>query len=571
MIEELSIRDLGVIADAKLEFSKRFTVVSGETGAGKTMVLTALGLLLGDRADSARVRLGAESTHVEGRWYLGDDAGLDVVRQSIAAQMDEAGVVFDGELILSRQVSNEGRSKAVANGRAIPVSMLSELGVRLVVVHGQADQQRLKSPAAQREALDSYGGVELAAIAGEYGKAYAEWLQVERELVSLRKHGAEYAIEFERLMQDLEAIEQLSPTEGEFAQLTELAERLENLDAIRNAVQGAHEAVTNSGFGEAADAISLLGFARKSLEAVASSDAEVARLVERLHEILGNVSEVATDLSRIGSRLEGDLELSLDEIQSRRAKFIALGRRLDVEPDELLQHSKLLSERVLKLDSSDAAMAALEDRLEELRRKAEGLAIEISDRRVKLAADLEVEVTAELAGLAMANSRLVVQVQRGRELRAWGLDEVSIMLGAPGSEPRALGKGASGGELSRIMLAIEVVLAKNVQSPTFIFDEVDAGVGGAAAIEIGRRLARLAKQAQVIVVTHLAQVAAFADRHIRVLKSIDGGITSSGINALISEDERLTELARMLSGLSDSSAARENAAELVALARQSVE
>lgn len=571
MIEELSIRDLGVIADAKLEFSKRFTVVSGETGAGKTMVLTALGLLLGDRADSARVRLGAESTHVEGRWYLGDDAELDVVRQSIAAQMDEAGVVFDGELILSRQVSNEGRSKAVANGRAIPVSMLSELGVHLVVVHGQADQQRLKSPAAQREALDSYGGVELAAIAGEYGKAYAEWLQVERELVSLRKHGAEYAIEFERLMQDLEAIEQLSPTEGEFAQLTELAERLENLDAIRNAVQGAHEAVTNSGFGEAADAISLLGFARKSLEAVASSDAEVARLVERLHEILGNVSEVATDLSRIGSRLEGDLELSLDEIQSRRAKFIALGRRLDVEPDELLQHSKLLSERVLKLDSSDAAMAALEDRLEELRRKAEGLAIEISDRRVKLAADLEVEVTAELAGLAMANSRLVVQVQRGRELRAWGLDEVSIMLGAPGSEPRALGKGASGGELSRIMLAIEVVLAKNVQSPTFIFDEVDAGVGGAAAIEIGRRLARLAKQAQVIVVTHLAQVAAFADRHIRVLKSIDGGITSSGINALISEDERLTELARMLSGLSDSSAARENAAELVALARQSVE
>jgi len=571
LIEELSIRDLGVIADAKLEFSKRFTVVSGETGAGKTMVLTALGLLLGDRADSARVRLGAESTHVEGRWYLGDDAELDVVRQSIAAQMDEAGVVFDGELILSRQVSNEGRSKAVANGRAIPVSMLSELGVRLVVVHGQADQQRLKSPAAQREALDSYGGVELAAIAGEYGKAYAEWLQVERELVSLRKHGAEYAIEFERLMQDLEAIEQLSPTEGEFAQLTELAERLENLDAIRNAVQGAHEAVTNSGFGEAADAISLLGFARKSLEAVASSDAEVARLVERLHEILGNVSEVATDLSRIGSRLEGDLELSLDEIQSRRAKFIALGRRLDVEPDELLQHSKLLSERVLKLDSSDAAMAALEDRLEELRRKAEGLAIEISDRRVKLAADLEVEVTAELAGLAMANSRLVVQVQRGRELRAWGLDEVSIMLGAPGSEPRALGKGASGGELSRIMLAIEVVLAKNVQSPTFIFDEVDAGVGGAAAIEIGRRLARLAKQAQVIVVTHLAQVAAFADRHIRVLKSIDGGITSSGINALISEDERLTELARMLSGLSDSSAARENAAELVALARQSVE
>ncbi|MEY4742286.1 MAG: hypothetical protein RL672_1036 [Actinomycetota bacterium] len=571
MIEELSIRDLGVIADAKLEFSKRFTVVSGETGAGKTMVLTALGLLLGDRADSARVRLGAESTHVEGRWYLGDDAELDVVRQSIAAQMDEAGVVFDGELILSRQVSNEGRSKAVANGRAIPVSMLSELGVHLVVVHGQADQQRLKSPAAQREALDSYGGVELAAIAGEYGKAYAEWLQVERELVSLRKHGAEYAIEFERLMQDLEAIEQLSPTEGEFAQLTELAERLENLDAIRNAVQGAHEAVTNSGFGEAADAISLLGFARKSLEAVASSDAEVARLVERLHEILGNVSEVATDLSRIGSRLEGDLELSLDEIQSRRAKFIALGRRLDVEPDELLQHSKLLSERVLKLDSSDAAMAALEDRLEELRRKAEGLAIEISDRRVKLAADLEVEVTAELAGLAMANSRLVVQVQRGRELRAWGLDEVSIMLGAPGSEPRALGKGASGGELSRIMLAIEVVLAKNVQSPTFIFDEVDAGVGGAAAIEIGRRLARLAKQAQVIVVTHLAQVAAFADRHIRVLKSIDGGITSSGINALISEDERLTELARMLSGLSGSSAARENAAELVALARQSVE
>ena len=571
MIEELSIRDLGVIADAKLEFSKRFTVVSGETGAGKTMVLTALGLLLGDRADSARVRLGAESTHVEGRWYLGDDAELDVVRQSIAAPMDEAGVVFDGELILSRQVSNEGRSKAVANGRAIPVSMLSELGVHLVVVHGQADQQRLKSPAAQREALDSYGGVELAAIAGEYGKAYAEWLQVERELVSLRKHGAEYAIEFERLMQDLEAIEQLSQTEGEFAQLTELAERLENLDAIRNAVQGAHEAVTNSGFGEAADAISLLGFARKSLEAVASSDAEVARLVERLHEILGNVSEVATDLSRIGSRLEGDLELSLDEIQSRRAKFIALGRRLDVEPDELLQHSKLLSERVLKLDSSDAAMAALEDRLEELRRKAEGLAIEISDRRVKLAADLEVEVTAELAGLAMANSRLVVQVQRGRELRAWGLDEVSIMLGAPGSEPRALGKGASGGELSRIMLAIEVVLAKNVQSPTFIFDEVDAGVGGAAAIEIGRRLARLAKQAQVIVVTHLAQVAAFADRHIRVLKSIDGGITSSGINALISEDERLTELARMLSGLSDSSAARENAAELVALARQSVE
>lgn len=571
MIEELSIRDLGVIAEAKLEFSKGFTVVSGETGAGKTMVLTALGLLLGDRADAGRVRVGSAATSVEGRWYLGDEPSRSGLRDEVAARLDEAGIPFDGELILSRQVSGEGRSKAVANGRAIPVSMFNELGEQLVVVHGQTDQQRLRGLTAQREALDNYGGADLGLLLARYSAGYEAWRSARRELEALKENRGDNLSELKAISETLAGIEKLQPVAGEFARLSELAERLGNLEATRTAVNIAHEALSSSSFGDAPDAVSLLGLARRSLEPVASADSRISTLVERLHDLTGLAADLVSDLARVDSDLEADAELTIDDVQERRALYIALGKRNQVEPDGLIALAEQLSARALAIDSSDEALEVLETRESNLQIEALALARQLSQLRRELAQQLAADVTAELAGLAMPTSRLVVDVVAGDVLKPWGIDEVSILLAAAGGEPRQISKSASGGELSRIMLAIEVVLAKNVQSPTFIFDEVDAGVGGAAAIEIGRRLAQLAKQAQVIVVTHLAQVAAFADRHIRVMKFSDDGVTSSDVTAMVGEEERLTELARMLSGLSDSMAARANAAELVALARQTVE
>ncbi len=556
MINEIYIRDLGVIREARLPFKPGLNVLTGETGAGKTMVLTALGLLLGERSDAAAVRFGSNQALVEGRW-----SGLP---SGVATRVQDAGATLeDDELLANRTVSNEGKSRASLGGVSVPVGLLGEIGNQLVVVHGQSDQIRLKSAAAQREALDLFA--QIFELLADYREQYNAYRKAEQSLNLVLSNKAANAAELSDLLSDLEEIEKIAPKPGEDVELADLANRLSNVEALRAAAVTAHEALSSEQ--DQPDVNLLIAAARRSLEHQSSNDSTLNELAQRLQELGYQAADVAGQLASYIASLDGDSELSLDEIQSRRAQLNVLLRKHGPTLENVFEFSEAASKRVLELDDSDERVEQLRAEIDSRLSLASRLAEEISTRRLEAAVRLSNEVNQELAGLAMAGAQLVVEVTAQEDLGPHGKDQVSLMLRSyAGSEPRPISKGASGGELSRIMLALEVVLAKGLTTPTFIFDEVDAGVGGAAAIEVGKRLARLSKDAQVIVVTHLAQVAAFADNHLRVLKSSAGDVTESDVETL-SGEAREAELARMLSGLSDSATAREHAIELMSLAK----
>ena len=562
MIEQIRIRDLGVISDAQLDLGPGLTVITGETGAGKTMVLNALSLLLGSRSDSSSIRKGQDHAFVEGRWLLPKDA-LDRITSS--------GIeVEDQELILSRSVSSEGRSKAVVSGRSVPVGILSEIGEHLVVVHGQSDQIRLKSAAAQREALDQFAGSDLEVLATQYAEVFASWKQVAVSLEQLRAESASRAREADAIRAAVEELTKLDPKPGEDTELAEQATKLTHLEELRIAAAKAHEELSSESFDEGRDAITLIGKARRALEQVSDHDPELSKYASELKEIGFSLNETAASISGYIASLDSDGAQELEAIQLRRAELTTAMRKYGPSLDEVITYLDTSGARLLELDSSDEAIEKLTLEERELAKKSHELAEKMSAIRSKAASELSAAVTSELAALAMNGASLDVQVARLPELASFGCDQVSLLLSAyPGAEPRPIGKGASGGELSRIMLAIEVVLAKSELAPTFIFDEVDAGVGGAAATEVGRRLAMLAKNAQVIVVTHLPQVAAFASRHLRVLKSSSAEYTATDVVALEGE-QIVEELARMLSGLSESESGKSHAKELLDLAQSAL-
>ncbi len=560
MIEEIYIQDLGVIAESRLKFGSGLTVLTGETGAGKTMVLTALGLLLGERSDSGAIRRGQAQTFVEGRWWL-------KAPELVADRLAEAGIqATDGELILNRTVTTEARSRAAVMGKSVPVSLLNELSDQLVVVHGQSDQIRLKSAGAQREALDQFAGTELRELLNQFRSGFTEYKSAQAKLFELESSLATRQAEADQIRAAVAELEQAQLQPGEDELLTAQAQRLTHLEELRAAASVAHQLISNDDFGTE-DVIATLGQARRQLENVANHDDQLAGAAAELKDIGSQLNDLAASLSRYIDGLDSDGPAELEQLQQRRALVTSLMRKYGPSLGEVLEYYENSGTRLLDLETSTEQIDALSESVELQSAKLVELASRISQLRRIAAAELSTAVSLELAALAMPGATLVVDVAPLAELAVHGADSISIQLSSyPGAEPRPLGKGASGGELSRIMLAIEVVLAKFEQAPTFIFDEVDAGVGGAAAIEVGRRLAQLAKQAQVIVVTHLAQVAAFANHHLKVLKSADGEFTNSSVVNL-TEFDRVTELARMLSGLAESEAAKSNALELLEIAR----
>jgi DNA repair protein RecN (Recombination protein N) len=562
LIEQIRIRDLGVISEATLDLGPGLTVLTGETGAGKTMVLNALGLLLGSRSDASSIRKGQEQAFVEGRWLLPKAAADRIIASGIEIEQDE--------LILSRSVSTEGRSRATVSGRSVPVGILSEIGEQLVVVHGQSDQIRLKSTAAQREALDQFAGADLAALLSEYSQVFASWKQISARLENLTQESSSRAREADEIRSAVEELTKLNPKPGEDSELAELAEKLTHLEELRIAASNAHEELSSESFDDGRDAITAIGKARRALEQVSAHDPDLEKLAEQLREIGFSLNETAANISGYIAGLDSDGAAELERVQSRRAELTSAMRKYGPTLEEVISYLANSGTRLLDLDSSDEAIEKLVSEKKALGEKAQELAEKISSIRTKAAAELSSAVTAELAALAMTGASLEVQVSKLSELSAHGFDQVALLLSAyPGAEARPIGKGASGGELSRIMLAIEVVLAKSELAPTFIFDEVDAGVGGAAATEVGKRLAMLAKNAQVIVVTHLPQVAAFASRHLRVLKSQTASFTATDVVKLEGEAV-VEELARMLSGLSESETGKSHAKELLDLAQSAL-
>lgn len=562
MIESLRIRDLGVIADATLPLGPGLTVVTGETGAGKTMVVTALGLLLGERADAAVVRADATAAVVEGVWLVPDDG-------DVAERAREAGGDVDaGELILGRSLAREGRSRAVVGGRTAPASVLAELGDMLVVVHGQSDQIRLKAPAAQRAALDRFGGAPLAAALRDYREAFTAWRDTQADHDALVRDRDVRAEEAARLREAIAEIESIDPQPGEDAHLTARALRLENLEGLRAAAADAHALLDASDAGGLADAATLLSTARRTLERAADDDPQLAPIAEALAGLVYGVGDAAVQLAGYLDGLDADGARELDTVQQRRAMLTDLIRRHGSSLDDVLEILRTGSDRLLELDRDDERLVELAALLSTNEALAVRRAADLTALRVDAAHRLGEAVSAELTALAMPTAQLVATVTARDELGTSGADEIALLLQPhPGSAPMPLGRGASGGELSRVMLALEVVIAGADPVPTFVFDEVDAGVGGAAAIEIGRRLARLAATSQVLVVTHLAQVAAFAGNHLRVLKDDAGSITASSVEVLTGQ-AREQEMARLLSGLAESESGLAHARELLELARQ---
>lgn len=557
MIDEIFIRDLGVIGEARLPLGPGFTAITGETGAGKTMVVTALGLLLGDRSDSAVLRHGSGSAVVEGRWLV-DPGGAVAERVR-----DAGGDLDDCELILARSVSREGRSRATVGGRTAPVNVLTEIGEQLVVVHGQSDQVRLRSATAQREALDRFGGTAISAVLEDYRANHRCWTDDQSELEAIIAEQESREREAVELRAAMAEIESVAPRPGEDLELTELAERLTNLEILRLAAFEAHELVASDDPVDSGDVRGLLESARRQIERVAGHDATLRPIVEALANASYQVADVSALLSSYLGGLDTDSARELEIVQGRRFELGEISRKYGPTLADAIQRLESGSRRLLELDQDSDRIETLALKVQAASVRVDLLATELSRVRREFARSLGERVTEELVALAMPNARLSVEVTDRGRYGASGRDAVAILL-APhqGAEPRLLARGASGGELSRVMLAIEVVIAGNYPVPTFVFDEVDAGVGGASAIEIGRRLARLSSSAQVIVVTHLAQVAAFATNHLRVVKESDGVVIASSVQQLTGE-ERVEEMARLLSGLSGSQTGLQHARELL--------
>lgn len=556
----MRLRDLGVIADATLPIGAGFTAITGETGAGKTMVVTGLGLLLGQRADSGAVRSGADQASVEGVWLVPEEG-------AVADRVREAGgdiePIGDGraELYLGRTVSSEGRGRATVGGRTAPAGVLADLADDLVVVHGQSDQLRLRSSAAQRDALDRFGGAPVAAALGGYREAYERWRTLDTELSTIENDRDVRAREAEDLRARLAEIEAAAPVAGEDVQLAARAERLANAEELRLAAVTAHEALSSES--DAPDVTALLADARRALER--GGDAALTDLADQLAELGYRVADIAAALSGYLADLDETGPHELAAVEERRAVLAGLARAHG-SVDAAIELLETGSARLAELDDDSDRIERLSAERADAARTLDAAAAALTAARTEAAARLGTAVTDELHALALPDATLSVAVAPGAASAA-GRDDVTILL-APhaGAEPRPVARGASGGELSRVMLAIEVVLAGVDPVPTFVFDEVDAGIGGAAAIEVGRRLARLAETSQVIAVTHLAQVAAFAGNHLSVVKGTDGAVTASSVRRLDGA-EREAEMARLLSGMPDSDAALTHARELLATGR----
>ena len=562
MIEEIHIRDLGVITDARLPLQPGLSVLTGETGAGKTMVVTALGMLLGARSDASSVRSGAKSALAEAVVRLPHNHPALTLAQDAGGSVEE----LDGEqseLLLARTVNASGRSRAHIGGCSAPIGTLADIGHTLVAVHGQSDQLRLKSAAAQRHALDSYAGEALTRLLGEYRTTYDRYRAAAAELKEVRENSRARALEAQTLRGALEEIDSVDPQEGEDTALKAESLKLMNVEALRTAAATASAALAGSEYaeGDEVNVLGLLDTARGALQHQAEADEELASLAHRLNEVLILSTDISSDLASYTASLDGESSERLAHVQSRLAQLKNLTRKYGADITEVLDWAQASRARLNTLTDDPTRQENLEAELVTLRQKLGEQSQALLEARRGAARTLAEAVSEELTALAMPNASLIVEVSEAEKFSPYGKDTVTFML-APhkNAAPRPLGKGASGGELSRVMLALEVVLAEVDPVPTFIFDEVDSGVGGKAAIEIGRRLAMLAQHVQVLVVTHLPQVAAFADQHILVLKNDDASLSKVQV---LTDEQRVVELARMLAGHDQSEAAQEHARELL--------
>ncbi len=523
------------------------------------MVVTALELLLGARADSSLVRAGA--TQASAQAIIRADADTCAVLAETGAAVD------DGTVVVHRSVTASGRSRARLGGVLVPVSTLGEALRGLVTIHGQSDQQLLLSHRAQQRALDRFGGTSTRRAVDAYREAFDRLAGGERLLDELTTNARDRARQADLLRFGLAEIEAVDPHPGEGARLREEAARLSHVDALRAGATTAHQLLTGGDEDLGTDVLSRLAAARKAVGDVSADDTQLGVFAEQLAAASYALSDCAADIASYLADLEAD-PLRLAAVQDRLSMLATLTRKYGDSVDDVLQWARTSAAALTALEADDDRRGAIEAEIGALRSTRDDAAAALTAARSTAAGALAAIVTSELTALSMTHSALVVSVEPAARAGRDGYDHVEFQLETTGgTERRTLSKGASGGELARVMLALEVALAGSSPGRTMVFDEVDAGVAGKAAVEVGRRLALLARSVQVIVVTHLPQVAAFADDHVTVVKDESDVVTTSGVHALDGPGRR-RELSRMLAGLEDSETALAHADELLEVARE---
>ena len=565
-LEEISIRNLGIIEQSELELGRGLNVLTGETGAGKTMILTALALVLGGKSDSALVRHGSDR--------LVATAQFSVTANS-QDKLDEIGAETDGSsLIVTRTVNSDGKSKASCGGVTVPAGTLADVTEPLIEIHGQSANAQIVKPARQRELLDRFGGSTIAKAISEYQEIYGQYLELKERIKAMKASANKRDGEIAELEEFLAAWSKLKAVRDEASSVEDEIKRLSSVEDLRIASSGALSALD----AEDSGALNLLHSARRFLDAAKGKDSRLEEIAERVAESFFILDDASSDLASYATRLEADPD-RLDFLQNRKAEISLFIKRwggagsLDEELLTLAAKAKSGKEAIADLKGGDDRIAELESELAKVKKSLLLSAQSLTKARSAAAVSLSTSVTHEIQALSMPHTKFFVEVSspdyasalKESDFTNLGCDEITMQIQGQIDGPKiALGKGASGGEMSRIMLGLEVVIAQSHPVGTYIFDEVDAGVGGKAAIEVGKRLHALAQNAQVIVVTHLPQVAAWADTHFVVRKSSDGSVVQSGVSKL-AQSERVEEIARMLAGLEESSSAREHAAELLAM------
>lgn len=554
MLTELSIRNLGTIKDASFHFTAGLNIITGETGAGKSTLLNALRLLSGGRSDTGLIRADADKTILDGIWEL---------TPSCAQELEEREVTLEGnELFVSRSIQSDGKSRLTVGGRPTPNSFMAELSELLVEIHGQSDQLKLRDPDTQRELLDSFGGEAVEKQLLSYRKAYDAWTALKRKVKSLLEDSGKREIELQYNRSLVERFEELDPQDNEIENTESEIEKIKHMEEISEGLRGAVAILIPEDVDSPSN---LIEEAVDTLYKLAKYDGELEKIADQLDNALKELAPAIEELESYASNIDLDSLNTLRELEDRLVELKIFAKPFGGDINRAIEAS-LKAQEMLAEQEQELDMEQLEAELELLHSKMLQQAGKLTKLREAHAKKLSAAVNVELAGLAMKGVEFVVQVSE-RSATTHGADAVEFMVETKGKNRRPITKAASGGELSRIMLALELVTSASSSPATLVFDEIDSGMGGSTAIEIGRRLAKLAETHQVILVSHLAQVAAWAETHYVISKEE----TKSGVEttiALVQDDSRVKEIARLLSGLSESDTGLAHAKELLATANQ---
>ena len=547
MLKELDIENLAVIEKATISFCDKLNVFSGETGAGKSILIGGINAVLGGRIGRDIVRTGESKAIVT--------ALFDSVPQSVAQKLRESGYPDDTELLLQREISADGKSTARINGKIATVAVLKEISSNLIDIHGQHDTAILMSTENQRQILDTYAGLDQKLT--DYRTSFREFSHLSKKVKSLQQQAAEKEKRIEELTQRITEVENFKLKQGEEAETAQKLEAARSLEQTRNALSAAYANI--NGYDEGG-AVNMLREASLELNKISKTVKGMEELSDRLSGLLIELQDIGSEISRYLS--DEYYSESLPELEARMSDILMLKRRYRMDVDQLLTELAALKRELSDLQNSDSALEELTAKRKSLADEVKTKAQEISDARKKAAEALVAEITEELNFLDMPNVKFVFDFQKDK-ITLTGMDHVEMLISVnKGEEPKPMHKIASGGELSRIMLAIKNVLASADDIPTMIFDEIDTGISGRAAQKVGIKLSEIAQKRQVLCVTHLAQIAAMGDRHLLIEKQTDDTRTYTSVRSLDFE-ERKHELARIISGNPDSEITLKSAEELL--------